>query len=443
MTDRFGWRAALIACALIGFACALPSKVGPGNSAVILPATPPAPPAAGEAPARSALLLSTTRIRALAANPEEWLSYVERSRAQRAIDTASMAAELRSAGKTRMVAAPFAQSFEVDRTMNRAWFATDNARTIAEAILSFQAPNGGWSKHVSYAAGPRKPGQSYFSESAEWQWISTIDNSSTTEQMLFLVLADSVRTDERFRAAYLRGLEYLVAAQFPNGCWPQVWPLMGSYHDAATFNDDATMNTLITLQRAATGNPQFVPTALRDRARSGAERGIQCVLDAQVKVDGKLTAWGQQHDPLSLQPTSARSYELTSLTAQESASLLRFLIRQRPVTARLALAIQAAAEWLKAVKLQGYTYDFQTGRHDSPGAGPIWARMYEIGTNRPIFSDRNGIKLYDWNLLKDRRLGYAWYTYAPVLALRQYEAWARRNTQRPSGVIALLYRTND
>lgn len=381
-------------------------------------------------------LLSTARIKALATQPDEWLAYIDRSRAQRAVDSAEMAAELRSVGKKAMVAAPYSRAFDIDRSMTTTWFLSDSARKMAETILTFQAPNGGWSKHVSYSSGPRKPGQSFFSESAEWQWISTIDNNSTTEQMQFLAMADSVRTDERFRSAYLRGLEYLLAAQFPNGCWPQVWPLMGGYHDAATFNDDAITNALITLQRVATGNPVFVPDSLRDRARLAVTRGIECVLDAQVKVDGKLTAWGQQHDPLSLQPTSARSYELTSLTAQESANLLRFLMRQRPVTPRLSVSIQAAAEWLKAVTLSGYTYDFETGRHDSPGAGPIWARMYEIGTNRPIFSDRNGIKLYDWNLLKDRRLGYAWYTYAPALALRQYEGWLRRNARRVRGTIA-------
>ncbi len=435
LTDRFVSLSITIGCVLIAAACA-PSKVGPRDSVV----PPPAPAASAvvtaESTRRGEPLLAPTRIKALAARPEAWMSYIERSRKQRAIDSSAMAAELRSAGKTAMVPAPFARAFEVDGSMNAAWFLTDSARKMAESILSFQAPNGGWSKHVSYAGGPRKPGQSYFSESAEWQWISTIDNSSTTEQMQFLVLADSVRSDERFRAAYLRGLEYLLAAQFPNGCWPQVWPLMGGYHDAATFNDDAITNALITLQRAATGNPPFVPEPLRDSASASVTLGIACVLDAQVKVNGKLTAWGQQHDPLSLQPTSARSYELTSLTAQESANLMRFLLRQRPVSPRLFVAIQAAADWLKAVKLEGYTYDFETGRHDSTGAGPIWARMYEIGTNRPIFSDRNGIKLYDWNLLKDRRLGYAWYTYAPVLALRQYEAWLRRNGRRPAGSIA-------
>jgi len=287
-------------------------------------------------------------------------------------------------------------------------------------------PNGGWSKHVEYAQASRSQGQSWFSESNQWQWIATIDNSSTTEQMAFLLMIDSVQPDPAYRPAWMRGFRYLLAAQFPNGCWPQVWPLDGGYHDAATFNDDATTNVLTTLQDAAQGKPRFLSEDDRELARKAVERGIDCVLDAQFRVDGKPTVWGQQHDPLTLAPTSARSYELTSLTAQESANLMRFLIRQKNPSARLTASIHGAAAWLKSHTLFGYTYDFATGRHEAPGAGPIWARMYEIGTDKPIFSDRNGIKLYDWNQLNDRRLGYAWYTYAPVLALKQYDNWAKK-----------------
>lgn len=338
-----------------------------------------------------------------------------------------MAAELKETGKAAMVPAPFAKSFDIGSKMTPAWFASDSARIITENLLSFQTPNGGWSKHVEYSKGQREKGQSWFSESAQWQWIATIDNSSTTEQMRFLVLRDSVKPDQRYKDAYLRGLHYLLAAQFPNGCWPQVWPLDGSYHDAATFNDDAITNVLTTLQQVSNGNPSFVPLADRPRAAQAVERGIACVLQAQYRDNGKLTVWGQQHDPLTLAPTSARSYELTSLTAQESANLLRFLIKLKSPSSDVVKSIHAGASWLREHSLTGYTYDFDTGRHVAPSEGPIWARMYEIGTNRPIFSDRNGIRLYDWDQLKDRRLGYAWYTYAPVLALRQYDAWAKKH----------------
>lgn len=338
-----------------------------------------------------------------------------------------MAAELKDLGRDTMVSAPYSHGFEITDAMTPRWLGTDSARVLAENLLSFQTPNGGWSKHVDYSKGLRAPGQSWFSESNQWQWIATIDNSSTTEQMRFLAVLDSVRPNERLKDAWMRGFRYLLSAQFPNGCWPQVWPLEGGYHDAATFNDDAITNVLSTLQRASNGDPSFVPAADRELARKAVERGTDCVLDAQFVVDGKPTVWGQQHDPLTLQPTNARSYELTSLTAQESANLLRFLIKQKNPSPRLVSSIEGAAKWLEAHKLYGYTYDFATGRHDAPGAGPIWARMYEIGTDKPIFSDRNGIKLYDWNQLNDRRLGYAWYTYTPVLALKQYDAWAKRN----------------
>jgi PelA/Pel-15E family pectate lyase len=412
-------RATIFVAAAVNVACAHGTRAQPEAPSDAKPWILPSP---GVAP-----LLAENRIRSLASEPTLWLTYIERSRMRRTQDSMFMASELKGIGQAAMIPAPYSRGFEIQSYMTPAWLASDSAREVAANLLSFQAPNGGWSKHVDYTKGPRKRGQSWFSESNKWQWISTIDNSSTTEQMQFLRMIDSVRPDPRYRQAWKRGFDYLLGAQYPNGCWPQVWPLDGAYHDAVTFNDDATTNVLTTLQQAAVGNPAYLSEVERLNARLIVERGIRCVLDAQFVVDGKPTVWGQQHDPLTLKPTSARSYELTSLTAQESANLMRFLIRQKEPSARLVASIHGAADWLKSHALYGYTYDFETGRHVSPGAGPIWARMYEIGTDKPIFADRNGIKLYDWDQLKDRRLGYAWYTYAPVLALRQYENWARKN----------------
>jgi PelA/Pel-15E family pectate lyase len=373
-------------------------------------------------------LITKARIAALPAEQRRaWETYLDSSNAQLKRDTAAMNVELSKLGKTEMTRAPYSRGFEVDKHMTPVWFASDSAKQMADNILSFQAPNGGWSKHVDLSVGPRQLGQSYFSETGKWSWISTIDNGATTEQLHFLAMAEAAKHDDRYVAAFNGGVKYLIAAQFPNGCYPQVWPLEGSYHDAATFNDDATTNTASLLEEVVAGKYPYVDSKTAARSKTAVDRTVECFVNTQAVVNGRLTIWGQQHDPISLGPTSARSYELTSLTAQEGANIMRFLMKIKAPSARVVTSVHAAAEWLKANELSGFTYTFDGGRKEAPGAGPVWARTYEIGTDKPIFSDRNGIRLYDWNQLKDRRQGYGWYTYAPVLALRQYENWARKH----------------
>jgi len=372
--------------------------------------------------------LAPTRLAALPeARRAEWQRYLERSRTARATDQALLTRELSELGRSTMTRAPYAKEFSVRPAMTAAWFATDSARSAADHMLTWQTPSGGWSKHVDVMLRPRAKGESFFSENENWQYIATIDNGSTTSEMEFLARANAAKPDARYRDAFMRGLQYLLDAQFPNGCWPQVYPLQGGYHDAATFNDDATLDALELLRGVARGAYAFVPTAERTRAANAAHQAAECILDAQVLVDGRRTVWGQQHDPVTLAPTSARSYELASLSAQESAHLVDFLMTLEQPTPRTIDAVLAAVAWLEGTSVRGYTWDFATGLHEAPGAGPLWARMYEIGTNRPIFSNRDGVKRYDWHELDDRRLGYAWYTDAPVKTLKAFAKWQRKH----------------
>jgi PelA/Pel-15E family pectate lyase len=360
----------------------------------------------------------------------EWNAYVERSRATYARDTASMNTELRASGRTAMTSAPYTHDFSVKPSMTRAWFATDSAQRMAQVILSFQAPNGGWSKHVDFTAHERHAGESYFAESANWEWISTIDNDATTEEIRFLARADSARRDKRYGQAIARGIDYLLASQFPNGCFPQIYPLQGSYHDAATFNDNATVNVLRLLQDVAEGRYAIATLDQRTHALAALGAGVECIVGAQVRVDGRLTAWGQQHDPLTLKPVSARTYELASLASLESAFIVDFLMSQASPSDRVVRAIYAAADWLESVATFGYTYtDYELKKQAS--AGPIWGRLYEIGSNRVIMANRDGVKLYDWKKLTDRRSGYAWYTTKPAETLATFRQWSRANPRKP------------
>lgn len=371
-------------------------------------------------------LLTPARLsRRARADSAAWIAYMRRSAAMHARDTVSMNTELRAIGRDTMARAPYTHDFSVKPWMTPAWFAGDTARRMADVILTFQAPNGGWSKHVDFTQGPRQPGQSYFAEHNAWGWISTLDNDATTEEIHFLALADRARPDARYREALTRGVAYLLSAQMPNGCWPQTFPLEGSYHDAVTFNDGAVIDAMQVLDSVAAGAYAGPSAATRAQARAASAIALDCVLRTQVPVRGTLTLWGQQHDPLTLAPTSARSYELTSLTGLESVAIVDYLMRLPSPSARVVRAVHSAAAYYRVHALRDVVYDSTQTLRRVPGAGPLWARLYEIGTNRPIFSNRDGVTLYDWDQLTDRRRGYGWFTAAPADMLARYDGWAK------------------
>jgi PelA/Pel-15E family pectate lyase len=354
-----------------------------------------------------------------------WTAYVARSRRLHDADTSSMQAELRSSGLARMTKAPYAAPmFDLAGERDDAWFHGEDARRLADAVITWQTPSGGWSKRTDMSR-PRRAGESYYSETDAWHYIPTLDNGATTGQLRFLQRVIAAQPEPRHVDAWRRGIAFLLAAQQPNGCWPQDFPLEGGYHDAITFNDDAVVNTLGVLDTVAAGGIGSATRAERDSAAAATRRGVDCLLATQVVVDGKPTVWGQQHDPLTLQVVPARRYELAGLSGRESASIMTYLMSLRQPDERVVAAVHAAAAWFRANAIMGYAYDFRTGLARREGAGPIWARLTEIETGRPIFANRDGVKLYDWNQLTDRRTGYAWYGTEPASALKKYEKWVR------------------
>jgi PelA/Pel-15E family pectate lyase len=145
-------------------------------------------------------------------------------------------------------------------------------------------------------------------------------------------------------------------------------------------------------------------------------------------VNGRKTVWGAQHDPLTLQPVKARAYEHASLSGGESVDLLELLMGLNPADSRVVEAVHGAASWFRETGIHGFDYEPKGGLVARPGAGPLWARFNEIGTNRPIFSNRDGVILYSWNELEnERKYGYAWFRPDGARALQKYESWARRH----------------
>jgi hypothetical protein len=249
-----------------------------------------------------------------------WLAYLQRSEQQEKLDRAALALERQ--GMKDLPADPqlgfSARSMSLDREAS--WYGSPEARLIADVIVSFQTPAGGWGKNMNMGGHVRAQGQSFVPDNSNrlpspgdfdaardpsWHYVGTLDNDATTTEMHFLakVQANIPKADgEVYRTIFLRGVRYLLAAQYPNGGWPQVWPLEGGYHDAITFNDDAVYNATELLTDVSEGKPEdaFVPQELRSKAASAVANALQCILAAQFRFSDRETIWGQQVDMLTL-----------------------------------------------------------------------------------------------------------------------------------------------
>lgn len=378
--------------------------------------------------------LTATRLAALPATEQPvWRDYLARSAAELAADRAFYSAELKTAGLAKPLRPAKGNAFP--QKQPPAWYAGPEARRIADHTLSYQTPAGGWNKNTDFGHHARRPGESSGYENG---YIGTIDNGGTVTPLRFLAAvitaaAPETAATEPYRSAFLRGLDYLVTAQFPNGGWPQVYPLEGSYHDAITFNDGAFINVLTLLREVATGsgNFAFVPPAARARAAASAARGLDCILQTQIVVAGRRTVWCQQHDPLTLAPTSARAYEMPSQCSGESAGIMAFLMGLPDPSPTVVTAVHAAAAWFEKTVIKDVIFKPTgdgTGRHliPTPGATPLWPRYSEIGSDRPLFGDRDKT-IHDQidEISKERRDGYAWFGDNPKRVLAHYAKWAK------------------
>ncbi len=158
-----------------------------------------------------------------------------------------------------------------------AWYASEGAHAMADRVVEWQGLAGGWTKGIEYTR-PRPPGGE--GEDADAWSQGTFDNGATTGELRFLarmVAANEAAPRTRpWREALLRGLDYVLAAQYPNGGFPQIYPLAGGYHDAITFNDSAMVRLLEILRDVAGRTSGFEIVPAERRGEAGAAFAGRC-----------------------------------------------------------------------------------------------------------------------------------------------------------------------
>jgi pectinesterase len=336
---------------------------------------------------------------------------------------------------------------DVIRKNDATWFASVEAKNIAENVLLYQRNIGGWPKNIQMQEELTPEQKKELLEVKKTTKETTTDNGATCQEMLFMSKMYAQVKDDRYKESFLKGLNYLFEAQYANGGWPQFYPLKKGYYTHITYNDDSMVNILNIMKQIGEETDFYSIKPSKDiveKAKKSFDKGIDCIIKTQYKQNGVLTVWCAQHDEVTLLPAKARAYELPSLSGKESAKITLLLMSIEKPSAEIITAVKAANTWFEKTKITNLEEKrilndagkiIDKKMIPAQNAAPIWARFMELDTNEPFFSDRDGIKKKSLDEIgSERRNGYAWYTDEPKEILKKYAGWAIKNGVKVSQV---------
>ena len=329
------------------------------------------------------------------------------------------------------------------RLKNQKEFNPGQIKNIADNILLYQQHNGGWPKNYDMLAVLTKDQKNILAEGKD-SINTTFDNGATYSQIDYLAKAYSVIKDQRYKKAALKGIDFILKAQYKNGGWPQFYPDTHGYRKYITYNDSAMIGIMDVLRQIVQNKSyfSFVKGKRKEEVLKAFEKGIDCILNTQIKENGRLTVWCQQHDNITLKPRGARTFELPGKCSEESAQLVLVLMKLEHPDKKVVNSIKAAVRWfkdselknlkLKSVPAPKVVYKYHEADSDKIvikdlNAPPIWARYYTLKTNKPFFANRDGKMVYKFSdVARERRTGYGWYVYTPQEVLDKYPEWLKK-----------------
>jgi len=313
-------------------------------------------------------------------------------------------------------------------------YSPEQYREIADNFVAYQNEDGGWPKNLDWLAAVDP--DSVKNALDPRHRLSTLDNSNVYPQVEYLSRVFGLTGDSTYLHSARRGMEYMLATQYPNGGW------RGWDADAITYNDGIMVGVLSTWHEILKGKAPYdwIDGDLKRRIEESWDKGLELVLKTQYVQNGVKTVWAQQYDHETLLPVKARAYELPGLSASESAEVAMLLMRIKNPSPEVIEAVKAAAAWFEKTKIVGKrveTVSMPEGNPDDPkvkkdrrlvddpdAKKPLWSRYYELADNRSFFCNRDGVKVHTLaEVAPERRVGYTWYGSWGEKVLKRYKKW--------------------
>lgn len=260
-------------------------------------------------------------------------------------------------------------------------FYLDVARQAADALVYGQQRQGGWHYFIDFD--PSGIPVWYETQASRFRWgyeeyrhyygNATFDDRVTPDAALFLLRFYRLTREAAYREPVLKALDFVLAAQFENGAWPQRFPLRNEYaHDGLpdytsfyTLNDGA-MQAIVELLLDA--HDTFADSRYFDSVR----RAMAALIAMQGP--GNQAAWAEQHGP-DLRPIAARTHEPAGYVLRESwmsiVMLEEFYLRTGD--AKYLAPVPRCLDWFDRVNREAAAAKYPTPRY------------WEPGTNKPLY----------------------------------------------------------
>ncbi len=271
------------------------------------------------------------------------------------------------------------------------------ARDAADALIAVQDElNGGF-----YYDGRRYSDGTGYQPHPKNLIRSTILDDDVTQSALSLLLdVYNVTKDQKYLDAFEKGFQGLCNKEKPQGGWPQRSNFPDFvYFSYVTLNDNALKDVAFLLYKA---NEIF---SGESKYLDAAKRACNFLKNVQGNGGSALQrGWAQQYYDNN-QPAWARTFEPPAICSFQTVSAMEMLLEMFLITNDTSWLdpLPAAINWLNSS-------DTRISWQENGVTKEGWARLYELGTNRPIYGIENGkgtLQPYVYNI-EDARGGYGW-----------------------------------
>jgi PelA/Pel-15E family pectate lyase len=268
-------------------------------------------------------------------------------------------------------------------------FYRDAAVAAAEALIYGQLQSGGWTNCIDFDPNGSMVAL-YRNGRGHGKNNSSLDDGQSQSAIRFLVHTDKALgfQHKRIHESVLFALDALLAAQFPNGAFPQVWtgpaeqqPTIKASYPDYDWRTEGRIKNYWNMYTLNDNVPGYVTQTLIDayevyrneKYKAALRRLGDFLLLAQMPEP--QPAWAQQYN-YEMNPIWARRFESPAIAGDESQEVIETLMDIYAATGddKYLEPIRRALAYLKRSLLPD-------GR---------LARFYELKTNKPLYMSRRG-----------------------------------------------------